>query len=129
MLINQQVSQYRDDGFLLVKGVLDAAEVAELRSACEEASVRRDLDAKGYTERIVHLHPLTTKHAAFRSAATHPAIIESVAQLIGPDVQLQQSKLATKPPKAGKGEFQWHQDFAYFPHTNTDLAAVFVMLD
>ena len=23
----------------------------------------------------------------------------------------------------------WHQDFAYFPHTNTDLVAVMVLLD
>ena len=28
-----------------------------------------------------------------------------------------------------KGGFGWHQDFAFFPHTNTDLVAIMVMLD
>ena len=42
---------------------------------------------------------------------------------------MQHSKLATKPPKKDAGAFGWHQDFAYFPHTNTDLCAVMVMLD
>ncbi|HCR16575.1 MAG TPA: hypothetical protein DIU35_03750 [Candidatus Latescibacteria bacterium] len=27
------------------------------------------------------------------------------------------------------GAFKMHQDFAFFPHTNTDLLAVMVMLD
>ena len=49
--------------------------------------------------------------------------------LLGPDIQLQHSKLATQPQQKRKGGFRWHQDFAFFPHTNSDLAAVMVILD
>jgi ectoine hydroxylase-related dioxygenase (phytanoyl-CoA dioxygenase family) len=56
-------------------------------------------------------------------------IISQLRPLIGPDIELQHSKLAAKATAVGKGPFQWHQDFAFFPHTNTDLVAVMVMLD
>ncbi|MBW7460529.1 phytanoyl-CoA dioxygenase family protein, partial [Paenibacillus sepulcri] len=61
--------------------------------------------------------------------AKHPAIIAKIQPLLGPDIQLQHSKLATKPPIKGIGEFPWHQDYAFYPHTNTDLLSVMVMLD
>ncbi|MCZ7644624.1 MAG: phytanoyl-CoA dioxygenase family protein [Planctomycetota bacterium] len=129
MLTDGEVAQYREDGFLHCRGVLDGEDVEALRAACDDAGIRAGLNARGYEEKIVHLHPLTTMHAAFKALAADARILERVARLIGPDLQLQQSKLATKPPRAGKGQFQWHQDFAFFPHTNTDLLAVFVMLD
>jgi ectoine hydroxylase-related dioxygenase (phytanoyl-CoA dioxygenase family) len=44
-------------------------------------------------------------------------------------VQLQHSKLAAKREQPGTGEVPWHQDFAFFPHSNTSLCAVMVMLD
>ncbi len=56
-------------------------------------------------------------------------IVELIIPILGEDIQLEHSKLATKPPAKGKGEFHWHQDFAFFPHTNSDLLAVMVMLD
>jgi len=129
MLSETDIANYGEEGFLVVRGVLSGAEVDALRAACDEASVRRDLDARDYTEKMVHLHPLTTRHAAFKQLAVDPRLVERVADLLGPDIQLQQSKLATKPTKPGQGAFAWHQDFAFFPHTNTDLLAVFVMLD
>jgi len=54
---------------------------------------------------------------------------DRIRPLIGEAIQLQHSKLATKPLARGVGPFGWHQDFAYFPHTNTDLCAVMVLLD
>ena len=56
-------------------------------------------------------------------------ILSRIRPLIGPDIQLQHSKIATKPPAKGGGEFKIHQDFAFFTHSNTDLVAVMVMLD
>jgi ectoine hydroxylase-related dioxygenase (phytanoyl-CoA dioxygenase family) len=129
MLTTHEIERYGQDGYLHVRSVLDSSDVEALRTACEDATLRKDLNARGYEERIVHLHPLSTRHEAFKSLAVDPRIVERVAGLIGPNLQLQQSKLATKPPKVGRGEFAWHQDLAYFPHTNTDLLAVFVMLD
>jgi phytanoyl-CoA hydroxylase len=124
-----QLEQYRRDGYLVIDGLFSASEVEALRVAADDPVVKRGLQDSGADERIVHLLEITCKHPAFRQLASDKRITELVAQLIGPDVQLQHSKLATKPPKKDAGAFAWHQDFAYFPHTNTDLLAVMVMLD
>jgi phytanoyl-CoA hydroxylase len=129
MLTSEQLNQYQDDGYLVVDGLLDTDEIEQLREAADAPEVKRPLKEAGGDETIVHLLEITAKHPAFLELARDQRIVRLVAQLLGPDVQLQHSKLATKPPKKGAGEFAWHQDFAFFPHTNTDLLAVMVMLD
>ena len=129
MLSDHEVQRYRDEGALVVDGLLDRREIEELRRACDDPRVQKDLDSRGYREKGVHLLEITAKHPAFRELASDRRITDPIAQLIGPDIQLQHSKLATKPPRTGAGEFGWHQDFPYFPHTNTDLLAIMVMLD
>jgi len=129
MLSQTQIQQYRDDGYLVIDGLFNTAEVAELRAATEDEKIRRGLDHNGFKETIVHLLEATTYHQAFFELAKDRRITDLLAPLIGDDIQLHHSKLTTKPPKKGAGEFGWHQDFAHFPHTNADLLAVMVMLD
>ena len=54
----------------------------------------------------------------------------SVAQaLLGThDLRLHGSKINLKSP-CGGSPVEWHQDWAFYPHTNDDLLAVGVMLD
>ena len=49
-------------------------------------------------------------------------------KLVGPSVRLHGSKLNMKAPRYGS-PVEWHQDWAFYPHTNDDLLAVGVMLD
>ena len=60
--------------------------------------------------------------------AEDPRLLDAVEQLIGPNIVLQYSKLNVKPPRVGS-VVEWHQDFAYYPHTNTDLVASLIYLD
>lgn len=129
VLRHDEVQRYRDEGYLVVDEVLEPQEIEELRRICDDPRVQQDLVSRGHQEKGVHLLEITAKHRAFRELACDRRITDRIAQLIGPDIQLQHSKLATKPPRIGAGEFRWHQDFAYFPHTNSDLLAVMVMLD
>ena len=48
--------------------------------------------------------------------------------LIGNNVRFRNSKLNIKAAKGGS-EVDWHQDWAFYPHTNSDLLAVGIMLD
>ncbi len=51
-----------------------------------------------------------------------------LTRLLGPGVRFQTSKLNMK--SAGFGApVEWHQDWAFYPHTNDDLLAVGIMLD
>jgi len=129
MLSQAQITQFREDGFLVINGVFTPREVEALRAAADDPAVRKSLKERGADEHIVHLLEITAKHEAFKELARDPRITKFIAPLLGDDIQLQHSKLATKPSKKGAGAFGWHQDYAYFPHTNYDLVAVMVMLD
>ncbi|MBI3830795.1 MAG: phytanoyl-CoA dioxygenase family protein [Planctomycetes bacterium] len=129
MLTEQEVGQFWEDGYLVINDILSTDELEEMRAAAADPGVIRGLKDRGADEHCVHFLEITAKHEAFKKLARHPGITGRLAKLIGADIQLQHSKLATKPAKKGAGAFGWHQDFAYFPHTNTDLVAVMVMLD
>jgi ectoine hydroxylase-related dioxygenase (phytanoyl-CoA dioxygenase family) len=51
-----------------------------------------------------------------------------LSQLLGPDLRLYGSKLNMKAPRYGS-PVEWHQDWAFYPHTNDDILAIGVMLD
>lgn len=129
MLSKNELAQFQEDGYLIVNDLFSPAEVEALRAAADDPCVRKQLKERGADEHCVHLLEITAKHDAFKELARDNRITSRLAQLIGEDIQLQHSKLATKPSKKGAGAFGWHQDFAYFPHSNLDLAAVMVMLD
>ncbi|HET9923162.1 MAG TPA: phytanoyl-CoA dioxygenase family protein, partial [Methylomirabilota bacterium] len=48
--------------------------------------------------------------------------------LLGAAIRLHSSKINLKSPRYGS-PVEWHQDWAFYPHTNDDLLAVGVMLD
>jgi ectoine hydroxylase-related dioxygenase (phytanoyl-CoA dioxygenase family) len=139
MLSAAELTAYRRDGFIVVPDVLSAAEIATLRHATdgfvrESAAVLAhndvyDLeDAHSAREPRVrrikapHLH-----HVDYAAAARHPKIVAALADLWG-TVRFDTGKLNMK--SAGYGApIEWHQDWAFYPHTNDDLAAVGIMLD
>jgi phytanoyl-CoA hydroxylase len=58
----------------------------------------------------------------------HPGILAVLQKLWGPSIRFDVSKLNLKA--AGYGApVEWHQDWAFYPHTNDDLAAVGIMMD
>lgn len=55
-------------------------------------------------------------------------ILAPARDLIGPDLRLHTTKLNMK--KAGYGAaVEWHQDYAFYPHTNDDILAIGVIID
>ncbi|MFD2613421.1 phytanoyl-CoA dioxygenase family protein [Paenibacillus gansuensis] len=128
-LSSQEMEQYGENGFLVIDDVFDPSIIDALREACEHPKVTALRPGKDFETKTVHSLGITSLHPEFLALATHPAIVERIKPLLGPDIQLQHSKLATKPATKGTGVFPWHQDFAFYPHTNTDLLSVMVMLD
>ncbi len=67
-------------------------------------------------------------HESYARVVAHPNILAVLKQLWGPAIRFDVSKLNLKA--AGYGApVEWHQDWAFYPHTNDDLAAVGIMLD
>ena len=54
--------------------------------------------------------------------------VDAVAQLIGPNVTLNHSKVNSKLPGSGT-EVRFHQDFLFEPHTNDDMITVLYFID
>jgi len=135
-----QIEDYRRDGAIVVADVLAADEVACLRAVTDEFVERAraftahtdiyDLEdshspAQPRVRRIKapHLH-----HPAYAALVRHPGIVAVLTDLWGPNVRFDTAKLNLKSAGFGAA-VEWHQDWAFYPHTNDDLAAVGVMMD
>jgi phytanoyl-CoA hydroxylase len=128
-LTPEQVQAYLDDGFIVIEDFFTPDEVQALRDAEASPEIQTTLEEMGIKHRTVHLLEMTVRHPAFLKLATDPRIVGCIQPLLGEDIQLQHSKLATKPSTRGTGAFGWHQDILYYPHTNSSLLSVFVYLD
>jgi phytanoyl-CoA hydroxylase len=139
MLSEAQSAAYRNDGFVVIPGVFSPAEIAELRAVTDEfvrnsAKVAAndpiyDLeDTHSSAEpRVRRIKTPHAHHETYRRASRHPAVVALLEELWG-SVRLDTGKLNMK--SAGYGSpIEWHQDWAFYPHTNEDLAAVGIMLD
>ena len=140
MLTQAQKDEYDRVGAIVVPDVLSPAEVAELRAVTDGFVERAraitahdavyDLEdshtpAQPRVRRIKapHLH-----HAAYAALVRHPKIIAVLQDLWGPDIRFDTAKLNLKSAGFGAA-VEWHQDWAFYPHTNDDMLAVGVMLD
>ena len=69
-------------------------------------------------------------HPAIEQTSCNKSLVEVAKKILGHNIELQHSKLNAKPQKdEGDGLIPWHQDFPFFPHTNTDLLACGIHLD
>jgi len=70
-----------------------------------------------------------THTPVFWELANYQPMVAILERLLGPSgVRLQSSKINLKAPHYGS-PVEWHQDWAFYPHTNDDMLAVGVMLD
>jgi ectoine hydroxylase-related dioxygenase (phytanoyl-CoA dioxygenase family) len=140
MLTEAQKAFYRENGYLVVTPVLSASELAKLREVTdrllEEAarvgeSTRTFLlekNAPSGTRLVWRVFDPIALDPHYLEIVRHPRVLDAVAALIGPDIQLHNSNMHLKLPQHG-GEVDWHQDFPYLPHTNFDLLNTMILLD
>ncbi len=141
MIDDRDVAAYRAQGWLVVPDVLDGGELAAARAEVTRI-VQGARGLAGHTE-IYDLEPDHTpeaprvrriktphRHAPFfRGLAGAPRLVAILQQLLGSEaVRLHGSKINMKAAHGG-APVEWHQDWAFYPHTNDDLLAVGVMLD
>jgi len=141
MISPQQIEFYRAQGYIVVPDLIDADQLRRARAIVARLlegarGVRAHTDVydlePDHTPDSPRVRRLKTPHRIdpfFRQLIASPAILDVMKALLGtPDVRLTGSKINMKPPKGGSG-VEWHQDWAFYPHSNDDLLAVGVMLD
>ncbi len=140
MLKQDQIDFYNEHGYLAVEGVLSDAEVEDLRRVSDEFVARSgavtesdnvfDLEP-GHTPESPKLRRLkgpSAQHPVYESTLRHERIGDIVSELIGPHFRTNGDKLNMKSEEFGS-PVEWHQDWAFYPHTNDDMLAVGVAID
>ena len=139
-LTSQQLDFYRREGYLVVHDVLDATELERLRAAMfalvdgargvSDHTDLYDLEDSHTPEspRVRRLKLPHRHHPAFAELIRSPKVLALLTPLLGPSVRMHTCKLNLKSTAYG-APVEWHQDWAFYPHTNDDVLAMGVMLD
>ncbi len=139
-LNEDQIEHYRREGYLVLpeffgKDVLERID-RTIDQITEDALQKNDytdileaepepLDGRAVARRIYNPFDI---HEEFRKMAMDERLLDCVESIVGPNINIHHSKLNMKPARVGS-VVEWHQDLAYFPHTNDDLISLLVYLD
>lgn len=140
MLSQEQCAFYAENGYLVLQAHLPDdiirqahAEIERLSEHAKTISQSDDLidieDSHTPDEpRIRRIKRPDLQSPFFNQLMRSDLILAPARDLIGPDIRLHTAKLNCKKAEFG-APVQWHQDFAFYPHTNDDVLAIGVVFD
>jgi hypothetical protein len=107
ILTDEQWHQWREDGFLLLKGALAPAEVARLTAVVDGmyAAHLQQPEAKPGMDR----RNVMEENDLFVALMDHPVTFPVVLELLGPYIQLSMSEVVVRPPNP-EGSSLLHTD-------------------
>ena len=141
-LSGDQITFYREQGYLTVPDALDLGTVERLSSIVAQWTI----DASGVSEsdvffdledshqasdpRVRRFKRPVRNHPEFNALARSDAVLDLISPLIGDAIRISptDNKINIKAPEYGAA-VEWHQDLAFYPYTNDDLLAIGVALD
>jgi ectoine hydroxylase-related dioxygenase (phytanoyl-CoA dioxygenase family) len=134
------IAAYRRDGYAVLPSFLTPPEAADLRAV----TARIESTAYGLTQdtSVFDFEPDHTPNSPkiqrikkpnrvdpfYRALSAHPRLLALVGELIGPDIRLNHAKINMKTAGVGSA-LEWHQDWAFAPHSNMSTCVVSVMID
>lgn len=140
MLTEDQINFYKENGYLLIenaippkllKGLQDVTdEFVESSRIVTENDETYDLsdDHSRENPRLRRLKQPHLLHKTYEDITLDECILEPVSQLLGNNLRRDHTKLNFKLPGGGEA-IEWHQDWAFYPHTNDDIVEVGIFLD
>ena len=141
MISQQDVAFYRENGYVVVPDLASPAVLAEMQTVIDGYVERArtvtthddvyDLEPTHTPERprVRRIKKPHALHAVFDAFMRDERVLAITRQLVGTQgVRLYGTKLNIKAPEYGS-PVEWHQDWAFYPHTNDDVLAIGVMLN
>lgn len=131
---------YHDNGYLVLENRVPGevlndirAEIARFTNEARGLSAsneRLDLEDSHRSDapRLRRIKLPHTISPVMRDLMYSDTVLAPVRDLIGPDLRLHTTKLNMKSAGFGAA-VEWHQDFAFYPHTNDDVLAVAIIID
>jgi len=139
-LSTKQIKKYNEDGFVIIDNVIDedflnkvklaTTKIVEKASLINNSNDQYDL-ADNHSRSKISVRRIKQPHSfdnTFKDLLYYPSVIQKVKSLLGPNFRLHNGKINLKSPSAGD-LVDWHQDWAFYPHSNDDVLAVGIMLD
>ena len=132
VLSAEQRESFFAEGYLCLPEFVPRALLTRLRAGSEAAVVRtRSLLASNMdfslepdhtpeVPRPSRLFRASDEDPTFWQYASGPPLVELAADLVGPDVRYREAYINYKCPRS-EMTVHWHQDFAFFPHTNPSV--------
>jgi len=140
VLSPEQMASYDEKGYLVLKNQIPPEWITKIRDEIQrfetEAATmtasndRLDLE-DSHSPQNPRLRRIKLPHTisdVVSELMYSDHILGPARDLIGPDLRLHTTKLNMK--SAGYGAaVEWHQDYAFYPHTNDDILAIGVLID
>jgi ectoine hydroxylase-related dioxygenase (phytanoyl-CoA dioxygenase family) len=137
MLSTTQAQFFREQGYLVVPGLLEGGLVEDAKKAADGEFARANDPTKRLAWDIMEpgdaavyrLSKMLDRGPAFRSIALHPRVAEVIEGILGAHARVctnRHNMLIAKAPRVGAG-FCWHQDGFSWGHNN--LVTLMVLLD
>ena len=140
VLSASQIATYQDLGYLVLDSYLPQAIINDIRAEIarfEDES--RDLTKTndrleledGHTAAQPRVRRIRLPHTTsdmMRELMFSDYILAPARDLAGPNLRLHTTKLNMKSAENGSA-IEWHQDYAFYPHTNDDILAIGVIID
>ena len=141
-LTDEQIAEYRKNGFIGVNNVFSIEEVEDLRKVTEEFVEQSaeltdhndmfDLDfAAGHSPETPKLRRIKNphmNHPIYEAAMRKEGLLDIIEQLVGPNIKLHHTKLNMKAPGGG-AQVEWHTDWGFYPATNDDILEIGLTFD
>lgn len=140
--IDAQVRQpFHENGFAILHDGIPSDRLAALRAVTDRVLEQAphdpvqsalldwepELDANG-GRRVQRIRRPQDIDPFYWELARADFILDAVESVIGPNIRLHHSKINIKAPAVGSA-LEWHQDWAFIPHTYPGMAIVAICLD
>ncbi len=140
MTLDTLTEQYKEDGFIIVRGLFNTKEIQELKdeivAVCRgergnvkglEACSPNETEDDFLRKYLCFHHPHKMSDIIRDFSIKHPKIVDTLVQIVGPNVKFMQSMYFIKGP--GKPGQAWHQDEIYIPTRDRSLTAAWIAID
>lgn len=146
-LNNDQLEQFHSQGYVLLENAINSEVLARLAADFDSWVSESRNHSDSYGEQLdgrprfslepghCHDRPALRRIASpvelsqtYLEVMRNGVATYAVAQIIGPNIKFNNSKLNSKHPGTAT-EVKFHQDFLFEPHTNDDLITVLYFLD
>ena len=143
MLTREQVEFYNEHGYLRIPNVFSSDEVAAMREELDWMIADWADKGIGWTgpwrkqymndenaEKafLIAMHDLQFYGESWNRCVSNPRLVQCMADILGPNVELHHSTMHVKPPETGH-LFPMHQDWAFYKHEDGRYVDVLVHLD